>query len=119
MIFASLLVFLVAVEEPEAWEMADDGIRHSMAINEELRLCRLPGDDEDDSVHTDTEEIFGRSAADPILIPSSRPRTLLAMLLALPPPASSVSRLAALTSQIQALPLALPHLKSRMITRSS
>ena len=84
MIFASLLVFLVAVEEPEAWEMADDGIGHSMAINLELRLCRLSGDNKDDNVCTDTEEIYSRSAVDPVPIASTRPRTLLAMLLALP-----------------------------------
>jgi hypothetical protein len=75
-------------------------------------------DDEDDSVRTDTE-IFDRSAVDPILISSTRLRTLLPTLLALPPPASLVARLAAPTSQIQALPLALPHLKSEMIVRSS
>jgi hypothetical protein len=38
-----LLVFLIAVEEPEAWEMVDNGIRHSMAINEELQQWRLLG----------------------------------------------------------------------------
>jgi hypothetical protein len=57
-------------------------------------------DDEDDSVRTDIEEIFGHSIADPILIPSTIPRTLLPMLLALLPPALSVARLATPTSQI-------------------
>ena len=47
--------------------MADeDGIGHSMTINDELRLFGMTRDDKEDDVRADAEELFGRSAADPI-----------------------------------------------------
>ena len=49
--------------------MADeDGIGHSMTINNELRLCGMTGDDKEDDVRTDVGELFGCSATDPILL---------------------------------------------------
>ena len=63
-----LLGFLVAVEESEAREMAnEDGIGHSMTINDELRLFGMTRDDKEDDVRTDVGELFGCSATD--LIP--------------------------------------------------
>ena len=44
---------------------ADEGeFDHSQ--NDELRMCGLAGDDEEDDVHEDCAELFGRSAADPL-----------------------------------------------------
>ena len=34
--------------------------------NDELRMCGLAGDDEEDDVREDCAELFGRSAADPL-----------------------------------------------------
>jgi hypothetical protein len=61
---------LVAIEGPEADddEMSDEkeDISHSMIVNDELRLCGMAGDDEDD-VAGDAEELFGRAAAKELL----------------------------------------------------
>jgi hypothetical protein len=60
-----------AVEEPETARASmapgagvhDEGeFYHSQ--NDELRMCRLTGDDEEDNVRDDCAELFGRSAAD-------------------------------------------------------
>ena len=60
-----LVLVGVGVEGPEAGdnEMSDEqeDIGLSMTTNDELRLCGLTGDDEDD-VAGDAEELFGRRA---------------------------------------------------------
>ena len=44
---------------------ADEGeFDHSQ--NDELRMCGLAGDDEEDDVCEDCAELFGRSAVDPL-----------------------------------------------------
>ncbi|CAD6273342.1 unnamed protein product [Miscanthus lutarioriparius] len=60
-----------AVEEPETAKMtpgigdAEEGeFDHSQ--NDELRMCGLAGDDEQDDVREDCAELFGRSAVDPL-----------------------------------------------------
>jgi len=65
------LLIDAAVEEPETAKMApnvgdaDEGeFDHSQ--NDELRMCGLAGDDEEDDVREDCAELFGRSAADPL-----------------------------------------------------
>lgn len=49
-----------------------DEIGHSMTINNELRICGLVPDDEDD-VAGDAEALFGRTAADPIPVDQTEP----------------------------------------------
>ena len=44
---------------------ADEG-EFDHTQNDELRMCGLTGDDEDDNVADDMNELFGRSAADPL-----------------------------------------------------
>ena len=62
-----LVLVGVGVEGPETGddEMSDEqeDIGLSMTINDELRLCGMIGDDEDD-VAGDAEELFGRRAAE-------------------------------------------------------
>ena len=62
-----MFLVLVGVEGPEAGddEMSNEqeDIGLSMTINDELRLCGMTGDDEDD-VAEDAEEHFGRCAAE-------------------------------------------------------
>ncbi|CAD6246158.1 unnamed protein product [Miscanthus lutarioriparius] len=60
-----------AVEESETTKMApgvgdaDEGeFDHSQ--NDELRMCGLAGDEEEDDVPEDCAKLFGRSAADPL-----------------------------------------------------
>jgi len=66
-----LLLIDATVEEPKTAKMAlgvgdaDEGeFDHSQ--NDELRMCGLAGDDEEDDVREDCAELFGRSAADPL-----------------------------------------------------
>ena len=75
-----LVLVGISVEGPEAGddEMLDEqeDIGLSMTINDELRLCGMTGDDEDDVAgdaeelfgHRATEELYGRTAADPLPI---------------------------------------------------
>ena len=50
----------------------DDGeFDHSQ--NDELRMCGMAGDDEDDDVREDAAVLFGRSAADPLPVDDSDP----------------------------------------------
>ena len=71
-------MIVAAVEELETTEMApgvgrhDDGeFDHSQ--NDELRICGMVGDDEDDDVYEDTPVLFDRSAADPLPVDDSDP----------------------------------------------
>ena len=71
-------MIVAAIEEPKTAEMAlgtgrhDDGeFDHSQ--NDELRMCGMAGDDEDDDVREDVAMLFGRSAADPLLVDDSDP----------------------------------------------
>ena len=64
-------MIVAAVEEPETTEMAPGSGRHDdgefdHSQNDELRMCGMAGDDEDDDVREDTAVLFGRSAADPL-----------------------------------------------------
>ena len=66
-----LLLIDAAAEEPETAKMArgvgdaDEGeFDHSQ--NDELRMCGLARDEEEDDVREDCAELFGRSAADPL-----------------------------------------------------
>lgn len=80
--------------------MVDNGMGHSMTINDDLRLCGMIGDDKDDDLRANTEELFGWSAADPH--PTTISRNLLSMVF-LP----LVVLLVALTRQKLMLPTAL------------
>ena len=52
----------------------DDGeFDHSQ--NDELRMCGMAGDDEDDDVREDAVVLFGRSAADPLPVDDSDPQS--------------------------------------------
>ncbi|CAD6209100.1 unnamed protein product [Miscanthus lutarioriparius] len=67
-----------AVEEPKTIEMAPGAGRHDdrefdHSQNDELRMCGMAGDDEDDDVHEDAAVLFGHSAADPLPIDDSDP----------------------------------------------
>ena len=75
-----LFLVLLGIEGPEAGddEMSDEqeDISLSMTINDDLRLCGMTGDDEDDVAgdaeelfgRCATEELYGRTAADPLPI---------------------------------------------------
>ncbi|CAD6264786.1 unnamed protein product [Miscanthus lutarioriparius] len=45
----------------------DDG-EFDYSQNDELRMCGMAGDDEDDDVHEDAAMLFDRSATDPLLV---------------------------------------------------
>ena len=65
------MFFDTAVEEPETAEMArgiadaDEG-EFDHTQNDELRMCGLIGDEEEDNIVDDMNELYGRSAADPL-----------------------------------------------------
>jgi hypothetical protein len=66
--FLSFYFSFVAVEGPEAGRSAmseseAEEIGHSMTINDELRLCGMAGDDEDDVIG-DAEALLGPRAAE-------------------------------------------------------
>ena len=71
-------MIVAAVEEPETAEMAPSAGRHDNgefdhSQNDELRMCGMAGDDEDDDVREDAAVLFGRSAADPLPVDDSDP----------------------------------------------
>jgi len=71
-------LIVAAVEEPKTAEMAPGAGRHDdgefdHSQNDELRMCGMAGDDEDDDVREDAAMLFGRSAADPLPIDDSDP----------------------------------------------
>ena len=73
-------MIVAAVEEPETAEMAPGAGRHDdgefdHSQNDKLRMCGMAGDDEDDDVRENAIVLFGRSAADPLLVDDSDPQS--------------------------------------------
>ena len=71
-------MIVAAIEELETAEMAPGAVRHDdgefdHSQNDELRMCGMAEDDEDDDVREDAAVLFGRSAADPLPVDDSDP----------------------------------------------
>ena len=95
-------------------EQEDIGL--SMTINDELRLCGMTGDDEDDIVG-DAEELFGRRAAEElnaVLLLTHFPSTTLTA----PTPSRATLKPLLMTAQPAGLTALLPRFAGR-ISRSS